>query len=89
MLHLIVLDTNTSHCFLSFNIMFSITTSEKDPKQPRDRSRVNKVNGCLVSHHNLYLNWLVSYNGSRQMVAGLRRVLYWVQLLNMSFHLCV
>ena len=53
----------------------------------RDISHVNKVNSCLAPCHTLDLNWLVSHNGSRQVVAGKHRGLYKVplQLLHIVF----
>ena len=50
-----------------------------------DLSHVNICNGCLMLHHSFNLNWLVSYNGRLQMVAGLRRIFYWVQLFIILF----
>ena len=50
------------------------------------------INSCLMAHHSLDLNWLVSNkyysrpnNDRSQIVAGLRRVSYWEQLLNIIF----
>ena len=67
-----------------------IRTKKRPSATIQDSSHVNMVNGCLTSQaHSLDLNCLVSYNGTRHIVAGWRRVLYWLQLLNISFLLRV
>ena len=54
---------------------YRIRTKKRPNTTIRDRSHVNMGSDCLVLRHSFDLNGLLA-----TMVAGLRRVLYWVQL---------
>ena len=54
----------------------------------RDTSNVNRIDGCLMARLKLACYLHILYNGSRQMVAGLSQVLYWVQLNVLFILIC-
>ena len=78
-------DGSCCYCIQVLLSKLSCSHQEKNKHTIRYHSHVNMDSGCLVRRHILGLHWLASYNGSRQVVAGLCRVLYWVQLLEVLF----